>query len=73
MVRLLRHRQPKGSVTDRPYLNHRATSLLYPNVEVHVIVDSPIIAFEASSILDIQFQDGSRWDEAVQKLDPPKR
>ncbi len=23
--------------------------------------------------LDIQFQDGSRWDEAVQKLDRPKR
>jgi hypothetical protein len=23
--------------------------------------------------LDIQFQDGSRWDEAVQKLDRPNR
>jgi len=29
MVGILRHRQPKGSETDRPYLNHRATSRLY--------------------------------------------
>ena len=29
MVRILRHRQPKGSETDRPHLNHRATSRLY--------------------------------------------
>src|SRR5437588_11591409 len=29
MDRLVRHRQTKGSVTDRPLLNHRATSLLY--------------------------------------------
>jgi len=28
-VRLLRHRQTKGAETDRPYLNHRATSRLY--------------------------------------------
>jgi hypothetical protein len=28
-VRLVRHRQPKGSVTDRPNLNHRATPRLY--------------------------------------------
>ena len=28
----MRHRQTKGPATDRPYLNHRATSLLYqPN------------------------------------------
>ncbi len=26
---ILRHRQPKGSATDRPRLNHRATSRLY--------------------------------------------
>ena len=29
MVRILRHRQPKGPETDRPSLNHRATSRLY--------------------------------------------
>jgi hypothetical protein len=29
MVRLVRHRQPKEPVTDRPRLNHRATSRLY--------------------------------------------
>jgi len=29
MVGILRHRQPKGSVTDRPHLIHRATSRLY--------------------------------------------
>ena len=29
MAGILRHRQPKGSVTDRPRLNHPATSLLY--------------------------------------------
>jgi hypothetical protein len=28
-VGILRHRQPKGSETDRPHLNHRATSRLY--------------------------------------------
>jgi hypothetical protein len=28
-VGLLRHRQTKGPDTDRPYLNHRATSRLY--------------------------------------------
>ena len=27
MVRLVRHRQPKGPATDRPHLNHRATLL----------------------------------------------
>jgi len=29
MIGILRHRQPKGSGTDRPHLNHRATSRLY--------------------------------------------
>ena len=29
MVRLVRHRQTKGADTDRPDLNHRATSRLY--------------------------------------------
>jgi len=29
-VELLRHRQTKGPATDRLYLNHRATSRLYP-------------------------------------------
>ena len=29
MVGLVRHRQPKEPVTDRPRLNHRATSRLY--------------------------------------------
>ena len=29
MVGIVRHRQPKGSETDRPHLNHRATSRLY--------------------------------------------
>ncbi len=29
MVRLVRHRQTKGSETDRSHLNHRATSRLY--------------------------------------------
>ena len=29
-VRLVRHRQTKGPATDRPHLNHRATSRLYP-------------------------------------------
>jgi hypothetical protein len=29
MVWLVRHRQTKGPETDRPNLNHRATSLLY--------------------------------------------
>ena len=28
-VRLVRHRQTKGPATDRPHLNHRATSRLY--------------------------------------------
>jgi hypothetical protein len=32
MARLVRHRQTKGPATDRPNLNHRATSRLYqPN------------------------------------------
>jgi hypothetical protein len=31
-VGLVGHRQPKGSVTDRSYLHHRATSRLYPLV-----------------------------------------
>jgi hypothetical protein len=30
MAGLVRHRQTKGSATDRPHLNHRATSRLYP-------------------------------------------
>src|SRR6476660_5294178 len=30
MVELVRHRQPKAPATDRPHLNHRATSRLYP-------------------------------------------
>jgi hypothetical protein len=29
-VQLVRHPQPKERVTDRLYLNHRATSRLYP-------------------------------------------
>jgi hypothetical protein len=29
-VGLVRHRQTKGPDTDRPHLNHRATSRLYP-------------------------------------------
>jgi hypothetical protein len=29
MVRIMRHRQPKGPGTDRPDLTHRATSRLY--------------------------------------------
>jgi len=29
MARLVRHRQTKGPATDRPGLNHRATSRLY--------------------------------------------
>jgi len=33
MIGILRHRQPKGSVTDRPHLNHRATSRLYSQLE----------------------------------------
>ena len=33
-VRLLRHRPTKGPETDRPSLNHRATSRLYPNIKV---------------------------------------
>ena len=32
MVELVRHRQPKAPETDRPNLNHRATSRLYPAV-----------------------------------------
>src|SRR5438067_12228689 len=32
MDRLVRHRQTKGPGTDRPLLNHRATSLLYSGV-----------------------------------------
>ena len=30
MVRLVRHCQTKGTETDRPNLNHYASSLLYP-------------------------------------------
>jgi hypothetical protein len=30
MIGLVRHRQTKGPATDRPHLNHRATSRLYP-------------------------------------------
>jgi thermitase len=33
MIGILRHRQPKGSGTDRPHLNHRATSRLYLRIE----------------------------------------
>ena len=32
MVELVRHRQTKGSATDRPHLNHRATPRLHPAV-----------------------------------------
>jgi hypothetical protein len=34
MVRIMRHRQTKGPDTDRPNLNHRVTSRLYPSIEV---------------------------------------
>ena len=33
MARLLRHPQTKGRETDRPSLNHRDTSRLYPHVK----------------------------------------
>ena len=33
MVGLVRHRQTKGPATDRPHLNHRATSRLYPSAQ----------------------------------------
>ena len=33
MAGLVRHRQTKEPVTDRPCLNHRATSRLYPNYD----------------------------------------
>ncbi len=36
MARLVRHRQPKGPATDRPHLNHRATSRLYNLISVAV-------------------------------------
>ena len=37
MVRLVRHRQTKGPATDRPRLNHRATSRLYcPNCQAKI-------------------------------------
>ena len=34
MAELLRHRHPKGPATDRLTLPHRATSRLYPYVQV---------------------------------------
>ena len=49
MVRIVRHRQPKGPATDRPHLNHRATSRLYyvfrhrfagPKTHLHVNSDT---------------------------------
>ena len=40
MIGILRHRQPKGSVTDRPHLNHRATSRLY-TVIFHIFIHPP--------------------------------
>jgi hypothetical protein len=36
MVRLVRHRQTKGPATDRPHLNHRATSRLYNSIDIRV-------------------------------------
>jgi hypothetical protein len=35
MVGIVRHRQTKGSATDRPRLNHRATPRLH-KLEIHV-------------------------------------
>ena len=32
--RIMRHRQPKGPEIDRPVLNHRVPSRLYPSREV---------------------------------------
>jgi hypothetical protein len=34
MVRIMRHRQTKGPETDRPDLNHRATSRLHSQYTV---------------------------------------
>jgi hypothetical protein len=34
-VGLVRHRQPKGPETDRPYLPHRATSRLHRYLQAH--------------------------------------
>ena len=43
MVEILRHRQPKGSATDRLHLNHRATSLLYcHNSKRHKVVSDEV-------------------------------
>ena len=36
MVGIVRHRQLKGSVTDRSHLNHRATPRLHKSVKIHM-------------------------------------
>jgi hypothetical protein len=42
MVKLVRHRRPKGSETDRLHLSHRATSRLYPMSEPKDPFQSPV-------------------------------
>jgi hypothetical protein len=47
---IMRHRLPKGPETDRPILNHRVTSRLYPFLEVSPIwASSPAELSESSA------------------------
>jgi hypothetical protein len=54
MAGLVRHRQTKEPVTDRPRLNHRATSRLYPFLMIiadDAVVDASCININVSSPL----------------------
>src|SRR5208283_5015036 len=83
MVRLVRHRRTKGPTTDRPYLNHRATSRLHKLLRAR----SPIVVSEARAgkagaqarcvpALSIQRLEGSRpwlqWTRALCKFNGRK-
>ncbi len=54
----MRHRQPKGSETDRPVLNHRVTSRLYT---FGVVTPKRIRANESLSGLSSRVQRRTPW------------
>jgi hypothetical protein len=53
MVELVRHRRPKGPETARLYLNHRATSRLYPFSCFSRVVWFAILAVDGEKTLAV--------------------
>jgi hypothetical protein len=70
MVGLVRHRQTKEPATDRPYLNHRATSRLYNfGVQSSFDADPP----DRSSRVNVLLREEPDEDEAEDKKDDGDR